>query len=142
EKLSVESARCEYNLARLIRHGPEEGLTTCEVKNAEVVINPMAEEKHPRRPKRDRRGEIASIVHDVLFSPLLAGERASVEHATVTVRTPDGDVVVHDASVSLGPSQAGWVRVQRLEIPNVRMWENIAATATFAKHDLLLRDIA
>lgn len=137
EKISVERVRVDYSLIALMRRGPGGFLKNCEIKNANIVLRDV---ESP--PKLEEPHGITRSVRDVFHLPVFAVNRVSVENANLVLHKSGGDLVIAGASVQLDPAREGWLRVARLQIPNVHTWQNISAAASFsAPHALLLRGL-
>ena len=137
ETIRIERVRLDYSLARLARRGSREFLKNCEIKNANVVLRPTGEPQGPRHPF-----SVAGVLRDFFTSPMLMSDRASIENATFVVRGPEGDLVLRGLNALLDPAKPGWLRLDRLQIPNGRAWEKIDATTSFTRPHLILRGLA
>jgi len=135
ERITIEEVTVRYNIYGLLRRGAPEFLKSYRLRNADIEVKPVA-------GTHEQKNDLASTLHDMIQQPALFSDRVDIENLNLIAHTPDGEFAVKGVSIFLDPVQAGEVRIARLQIPRVRTWDNLAAAATYARRDLILRGLA
>lgn len=134
EKISIDEITVRYSIPSLIRHGVSEVLQSYALHNADIEVKPIAGTKQQKH-------DLASTLHDIIQQPALFSDRVDVQNLNLVAHTPDGEFALKGVSIFLDPIQPGSLEIQKLQIPKIRTWENLHATATYAKRDLILRGL-
>ncbi|MEI8341645.1 MAG: hypothetical protein WCH43_08945, partial [Verrucomicrobiota bacterium] len=135
-KIEVEELRLQYNLISLLKNGPDGFLENCEARNALVEITPDLPGEHPKK-----KGP-AMILDDVVHPPIFVARRFLVHNFNLISHTSDGDFMLMGTSVLLDPDQEGFVRVEKLQVPNVHTWNKISALVTYKGRNLSARSFS
>jgi autotransporter translocation and assembly factor TamB len=131
ESIDVDFARANYGLFSLIRHGLSTSITNLEGRSARIVLNP---EKKPLRPRPpDPRKKIT--LYD--FFP----ERVHLVDATLIVRNKPHDFVMEHVDLDVDPKKPGELVIGKLQLVGGQTWTKVSAHTTYAKRNLVLRDL-
>ncbi len=133
-RISIDEVSVQYTLIGLIRHGAQDFLKSYTLRNADIQVQPVAgspEQKH----------DLASTLHGLIQQPALFSDRVDIENINLVAHLPDGDFALKGVNLLLDPTQAGELRIALLQVPRVRTWENLHATTTYARRDLIIRDL-
>lgn len=133
ESIDVDLVHVDYSLLGLIRHGMSQFLDNVDVRSARVVLNPRnapAEIRLGKQPERTKQ-EL----------PAVFPERLRISDATLIVRDSPRDLVMEHVDLDLSPRQAGQLRIEKLQLPTAQSWSNIAGQTSYAKKNLVLRDL-
>ena len=134
EQISIDEITVRYSIPSLVRKGVSEFLKSYALKNGNIEVKPVEGTK-------EQKHDLASTLHDIIQQPALFSDRVDVENLNLVAHTPDGDFALQGASIFLDPVVAGSVEIKRLQVPQIRTWENLRATTTYAKRDLILRGL-
>jgi hypothetical protein len=137
-RIAIEHLRFDYSFPALLRHGVGEFLRSYAVRNAdlELVALPSATEQE----KKEKRA-IAEQLNDLLAQPAAYADRVHIENFNVTVTAPENVTRVQGFHLLLDPAKTGHLRIARLEIPGIPVWENIAATTNYPARNLSIREL-
>ena len=131
ESIDVDFARANYGLFSLIRHGLSTSIRNLEGRSARIVLNP---EKKPLRPRPpDPRKKIT--LYD--FFP----ERVHLVDATLIVRNKPHDFVMEHVDLEVDPKKPGELLIGKLQLVGGQTWTKVSAHTTYAKRNLVLRDL-
>jgi hypothetical protein len=131
ESIDVDFARVDYGLFTLLRHGISNALENVELRSARIVMNPAKAPLRPRPPNPKNKIELPDIFP----------ERVHVSDATIIVRNRPSDFVAEHVNLDLDPKRSGQIKVARLQLVGRQTWVNLSAPATYAKRNLVVRDV-
>lgn len=134
-RISIDEVSVHYSIPGLIRRGFSEFLQSYTLRNADIRVKPV-EGTH------EQKSDLASTLHGLIQQPALFSDRVDIENLSLVAVTPDGEFALKNVNIFLDPVVAGWLKIERLQIPKIRTWEHLEATATYAKRDLVLRSLA
>lgn len=134
ERIKIQEVSVHYSIVSLIRRGVSEFLQSYTLRNADIEVKPV-EGTH------EQKSDLASTLHGLIQQPALFSDRVTVENLNLVAHTPDGEFALKDVNILLDPVATGWLKIGRLQIPKIRTWENLTATSTYAKRDLILRGL-
>ena len=127
-KLEADEIHIQYSLVSLLTHGVEYFIKNCEVRNAWIEITPVLAGSHPKKK------EPGEIFHDVLHPPFFIADRFHVKNLTFVSHTPDGDFILGGIQALL--DEQGYVKIEKLQIPNVHTWTNLSTETTYKNRKL------
>ncbi|MEA3187419.1 MAG: translocation and assembly module TamB [Chthoniobacter sp.] len=130
-RITIDEVSVSYSIVSLIRRGPSEFLKRYSLRNADIEVKPVEGTKQQKH-------DLASTLHDMIQNPALFSDSVDVDNLNLVAHTPDGDFALTGVKIFLDPVRTGEVRIAKLQIPKIRTWENLAATATYAHRDLVL----
>ena len=141
-KLTIDRVRLDYSIPRLVKHGIGEFLGSYEIINADLQIEALPERKTKANPelRRERRG-VAEQLNEILGQPALYSDRVKIENFNLTVRAEKNVTEIRSFHLLLDPQQAGHLRVARLAIPGVPVWENLAAETSYEARNFYIRHL-
>ncbi len=138
EKITIESVRLDYSIPMLVRHGLSEFLRSYEIKNADLRL--LAFPSEDEEEKRQKRS-LARDLNNLLAQPALYADRVRVENFNIRVEAPDNVTEVQGFDLFAHPEQLGYLRVDRLKIPGLPVWENLSAETSYAQRNLYIRGL-
>ncbi len=131
ESIDVDLARVDYGLFTLLRHGISNALRNVEVRSARIVMNPARAALRPRPPNPKNKIELPDIFP----------EQIHVKDATIIVRNRPHDFIAEHVDVDFDPRHPGEIRVDKLQLVGGQTWLKLAAQASYANRNLILRDL-
>lgn len=134
ERIRIDEVRVSYSIPSLIRGGVSEFLESYGLRNAEIVVKPV---EGTKKQKRD----LASTLHGIIQQPALFSDRVNVQNLNLVAHVPDGEFALEGVRIFLDPIAEGYVSIDKIQVPRVRTWTNLSATATYANRDLILRGL-
>ncbi len=134
ENIDIELVRVRYSFISLLRHGVSDFLQSYELRNANITVKPV---EGTRSQKRD----LGQTLTNILQKPALFSDRVNVRNLNLVAHVPDGEFAIKNVNLFLDPVKPGLLHIDRIQIPKIRAWENIDATATYAKRDLVLHGL-
>lgn len=139
EKIEIAELRFDYSLVKLIRDGIGEFMHSYEVHHADLAFVAL-----PSKTKAERQQKftIAQRLNDILARPAAYADRVLIDDFSVRVRSPDDETVVGPVHLLLDPAQTGFLRITRLQVPGVPVWENLSATTSYVNRNVLIKDLA
>lgn len=126
QRLDLGTLNLRYSLIDLIRNGLPAFLKEVDLRDVYVELTP-----EPLPPEKEE--EPQSFKFPALFPELL-----NIANVNLIIRAPTGDTVLEGFFFSLLPDRPGALKIQTLDIPGVRRWENIEAGTTYRDRNLLL----
>jgi hypothetical protein len=134
----IERVRLDYSLPMLARHGIGEFLRSYEVVNAdlEFVAQPSANEA-----EKQQKRSLAEDLNNLLGQPAAYADRVNIQNFNITVRAENNVTEVKGFHLFLDPEAVGYLRVARLQIPGVPLWENLAAETSYARRNFFIKHL-
>jgi hypothetical protein len=133
QSLDADLVRADYSLTDLVFRGMSDFLKNVEVRNLTALLDPS---KAPMATPTPPPGPNAKVSLPAYFP-----DRLQVSNVNLTVRGQPQDTVLRNFNVSLYPDREGALRIDKLQIPNVHDWTDIAATTTYANKNLYLHNL-
>jgi hypothetical protein len=138
QKIDIERVHLEYSIPMLIRHGIGEFLRSYEVLNAdlEFVAQPSKteEEKH-------EKVSLAEDLNNLLGQPAAYADRVQIENFNLAVHGDKSLTQIKGFHLLLDPQAVGYLRVARMEIPGVPLWQNLSAETSYAQRNFFIRHL-
>lgn len=126
----VDFMRVDYSLWDFMTKGMAELLQTVEVRNANIVLDP---EKAP--PVKD------AVDGQKISLPAFFPEKLTLSDVNVRVKSEPNDLVLEHLSLDLNPTQAGELKIGKLQLASGRSWKDVTAQTTYKDKNLFLRDL-
>ena len=141
-RLAIDRVRLDYSIPRLVKHGLGEFLGSYEIINADLQIDALPGKKEEKKPEvRRERQSIGALLNTILGQPALYSDRVKIENFNLTVRAEKNVTIMRGFHLLLDPQQPGALRVARLEIPGVPLWENLAAETSYEARNFYIRHL-
>ncbi len=137
-RIEIERVRLAYSLPLLAKHGIGELLQSYEVINANLEIDALPSKSEPER--RQKRA-LAEDLNDLLGQPAAYADRVRIENFNITVRAENNVTQVKGFHLLLDPQAVGHLRVARLQIPGVPVWENLSAETSYAERNFFIKNL-
>ncbi len=132
QSLDADLIRGEYSLPDLAFHGMSDFLKDVEVRNVTAVLDPSkAPIPTPSPPKPNEKVSLPAFFPD----------RLEIANVNLTLKGQPQDTVVKNFNLTLFPNREGALRIDRLQIPGVHTWTDVAATTTYANKNLYLHNL-
>jgi hypothetical protein len=131
ENISIDEVTVRYSIPSLLRKGVSEFLDSYVLRNATIVVKPVAGTK-------EQKTDLASTLHGLIQQPALFSNHVEIDNLNLVAHVPDGEFAVKGLTLLLDPVQPGALDIYLLEIPKVRTWHDLKATATYANRDMIL----
>jgi autotransporter translocation and assembly factor TamB len=130
ESIDADLVRADYSLWGLIFHGLADFLQTVELRSASVVLSP---DKAPPPPPPKHKGRMKL--------PAIFPERVFLSNVNLAIRDRPQDFILRNLNLALDPKRDGELRMDRLQVPNLRTWNNVFATTSYTNKNLFLRNL-
>jgi autotransporter translocation and assembly factor TamB len=137
-RIEIERVRLDYSLPMLIKHGIGEFLQRYEVVNANLEIDALPSKNEK---ERQQKRSLAQDLNNLLGQPAAYADRVRIENFNITVRAKNNVTQVAGFQLLLDPEAVGYLRVARLQIPGVPLWENLSAETTYADRNFFIKSL-
>ncbi len=134
EDISIQEMTVRYSIPALLRKGVSEFLESYALRNAHIAVKPV-------EGTIEQENDLASTLHDLIQQPALFSNHVELENLNLIAHVPDGEFAARGVTLFLDPVLPGSLRIARLQIPKVRTWDGLEASATYANRDLILRGL-
>lgn len=138
KRIAIERVQLDYSLVSLARHGIGEFLQSYEIQNADLqfVALPSKDEEEKKQKRT-----LAQDLNNILAQPAAYADRVKIENFNISVEAEVGNTVIRDFNVFLHPEQPGYIRVARVEVPKLPVWENLAAETSYVDRNFYIKDL-
>ncbi len=138
EKITISSVTLQYSIPNLIKHGLGEFLQYYEIREADLVLSGDSKDDEEKKQKKS----LAQNLNTMLGQPALYADQVLIENFNLTINDKeDGPIAVKAFSAFFHPWEPGYLRIGRIQIPKLPVWENIDAETSYAKRNLFIRGI-
>ena len=139
EKIDIERLRFDYSIPMLVRHGVGEFLRSYEIHHADLAFVAV-----PSRTTSERREKLSVLdqVRAILAQPAAYADRALIDDLSIRVRSPKNETVVEGVHLLLAPDQVGYLKVRRIALPGLPVWENLGAETSYEARNLFIKNLA
>ena len=137
-KIDIERVRLDYSIPMLIRHGVGEFLRSYEVLNADLEFVALPSKNET---EKQQKVSLAQDLNNLLGQPAAYADRVHIENFNITVRAENNVTVVRGFHLLLDPQAVGYLRVARLQIPGVPVWENLSAETSYAERNFFIKHL-
>lgn len=131
QELTANSIELHYSLPELIKKGRTEFLKSVSLRNAYLLLDPS---KAPPPAQKTQQPSQTNLLN---FIP----KEVEIRGVSVIVRSPGHDLEVVNALLTLFPDRPGALGIEKLQFPNGRVINNIAAATSYKDRNLLLTDL-
>ncbi len=135
-RIDIDRVRLDYSLPRFFKRGLGELLSSYEIINADLQV--VALPSKDTAEKREKQS-IAELLNTILGQPALYSDRVKIENFNLTVEAEKNVTEIRGFFLLLDPEKAGHLRVARLQIPGVPLWENLAAETSYEARNFYIR---
>ena len=139
-KIAIDRLRLDYSIPRLIKHGIGEFLHSYEMINAELDFAPV--------PSKARTGEekqqtisLAQDLDNLLEQPAAYADHVHIENFNLTVTSGQTVTAIQSFSLLLDQEAVGYLRIARLQVPGIPVWENLSAETSYAKRNFFIKHL-
>ena len=137
-KIAIARVRLDYSIPRLVKHGIGEFLGSYEIIDATLDFEALpSKDTGERREKQS----IAQLLNTILGQPALYSDRVKIENLNLTVRAQKNVTEIRGFHLLLDPEHTGELRITRLRIPGVPVWENLAAETSYEARNFYIRHL-
>ncbi len=141
-QLAIDRVRLDYSIPRLMKHGIGEFLGSYEITNGDLQIDVLPGKTTERSAEVHReRQSIGALLNTILGQPALYSDRVKIDNFNLTVRAEKNVTEIRGFHLLLDPQQTGALRVARLRIPGVPVWENLAAETSYEGRNFYIRHL-
>lgn len=137
-KIEIERVRLDYSIPMLIKHGIGEFLRSYEIINADLDFIAASSKN---QPEHEQKMEFAQDLNNILGQPAAYADRVHIQNFNITVRAEKNITEVKGFSLLLDPSAVGYLKVARLNIPGVPLWENLSAETSYENRNFFIRNL-
>ncbi len=137
-RIDIERVRLDYSIPLFFRNGVGEFLRSYEVANAELEIDALPSQSEP---ERQQKRSLAEDLNNLLGQPAAYADRVRIENFNIIVRAENNVTEVKGFHLYLDPEKTGYLRIARLQIPGVPLWENLAAETSYEKRNFFIHGL-
>jgi hypothetical protein len=140
--IDIERVRLDYSIPALIKNGLGEFLESYELHHATLEFDALPSgRKKETKAERKEKLRIAKLLNDILGQPAAFADRVRVEDFNITVRAPDNVTEVKGVDMLLDPENPGHLRVARLAVPGLPVWENLTAETSYVDRNFFIKSL-
>lgn len=136
--INIESVRLDYSIPSLLKHGLGELLQSYEIHHATLELEALPSKSKAERKEKVR---IAKLLNDILGQPAAYSDRVHIDDFNITVRAPGNVTEVKGVHLLLDPENFGHLRVARLAVPGLPVWENLAAETSYVERNFFIKGL-
>ena len=136
--IEIKEVRLDYSLPMLVRHGVGEFLRSYEIHQANLELVALPSKT---KSEKQEKVQIAKLLNDILGQPAAYSDRVWIDDFSITVTAPNNVTEVRNVHLRLDPEKAGYLRVARLAIPGVPVWENLSAETSYTDRNFFIKDL-
>ena len=137
-RIEIEKVRFDYSVPMLVKHGIGEFVQRYEVLNAHLEIDALPSKNEP---ERKQKRALAEDLNNLLGQPAAYADRVRIQNFNITVRAQKNVTQVAGFDLLLDPEKVGHLRIARLQIPGVPVWENLTAETTYAERNFFIKGL-
>ncbi len=137
-KIDIARVRLDYSFPRFFKLGLGELLSSYEITNADLQIEALPSKSTGEKKEKQ---SIAQLLNTILGQPALYSDRVKIENFNLTVRAEKNVTDIRGFDLLLDPQKTGHLRVARLQIPGVPLWENLAAETSYEGRNFFIRHL-
>lgn len=137
-KIDIEKVRLDYSIPLLIKHGVGELLRSYEVINANLEIDALPSKSEPERKQKHA---LAEDLNNLLGQPAAYADRVNIQNFNIIVRAEKNITEVKGFHLLLDPEAPGYLRVEKLNIPGVPLWEHLSAETSYEKRNFYIKNL-
>lgn len=136
--IDIKEVRLDYSLPMLAKKGVGEFLRSYEIHHANLELVAL-----PSKDKQERheKVQIAKMLNDILGQPAAYSDRVWIEDFSITVTAPNNVTEVKDFNLRLHPEKAGYLRIAKLAVPGVPVWQDLNAETNYEKRNFFIKDL-
>ncbi|MEQ1858330.1 MAG: translocation/assembly module TamB domain-containing protein [Chthoniobacteraceae bacterium] len=136
ESIRIEKLRFDYSLWRLAREGVGEFLSSYELRHADLAFIALPSQTHE---EREVKKSVIESLRAILSKPAAFSDRVLIDDFSIRVRSPESETVVRGIDALFDPRLTGYLRIARVQIPGLPVWENLSAETSYANRNLVQR---
>jgi len=130
ESIDIGRLSLDLSLIGFARHGLARLFNNVEARSARIVLNPVnAPLPSPRKRVK-------------LQLPNFFPGQCALRDVTLVIRSAPRDFVLENVDLDLNPVAAGELRIAKLQLPGGQTWSAIVGRTSYARKNLILRDLA
>lgn len=137
-RIEIERLRLDYSIPLLLKHGVGEFLRSYEVVNAHLELDALPSKSEPERKQKHA---LAEDLNNLLGQPAAYADRVRIENFNITVRAENNVTQVKNFNLLLDPESPGYLRVERIQIPGMPVWENLSAETSYEKRNFFIKEL-
>ena len=137
-RIVIERVRLDYSIPLLVKHGIGEFLRSYEVINADLELDALPSKSEP---ERQQKHALAEDLNNLLGQPAAYADRVRIENFNITVRAEKNVTQVKGFNLLLDPESPGYLRVERIQIPGMPVWENLSAETSYEKRNFFIKEL-
>ncbi len=136
--IDIDRVRLDYSIPMLVKKGVGEFLRSYEVTNADLDFDALPSKNEE---ERQQKRSLAEDLNNLLGQPAAYADRVRIENFNITVRAENNVTQVKNFRLFLDPEVPGYLRIERLQIPGVPLWENLAAETSYTRRNFFIKGL-
>ncbi len=137
-RIEIERVQLDYSLPMLAKYGIGEFLRSYEVINADLEIDALPSKSEPERKQKHA---LAEDLNNLLGQPAAYADRVLIQNFNITVRAENNVTEVKGFHLSLDPQAPGSLRVERIKIPGLPVWDNLSAVTSYTDRNFYIKEL-
>ncbi len=138
-KIDIERVRLDYSIPMLIRHGIGEFLRSYEVINADLDFAAQPSKSAPEHKQKLPGSRKTSTICSASLRPMPTACTSRI--STSRCAGENNITEVKGFHLFLDPQAVGYLRVAKLNIPGVPLWENLSAETSYAQRNFFIKHL-
>jgi hypothetical protein len=138
EKIVIDRFRLDFSLWKLMRQGVGEFISSYELHHADLafVAVPSATQE-----EKEAKKSIAETLRTILGQPATYSDRVEIEDFNIRVTSADAVTEVSGLDLLLDPQKPGYMRLAKVAIPGLPLWQNLNADTSYTDRNLFIRGL-
>ncbi len=132
ESIDADVVRADYSLFGLLRHGLSGFLKNVEVRSARIALNPAKTPPKPATKKPSKKSNLPTR---------LFPDRLKLSDISLVVRDKPHDFFLQNVDIDLDQRLPGKLHIGRMQLTNGQNWSDISGATSYAKKNLVIRDV-
>jgi len=138
ESISIDSLRFDYSLWRLAREGVGWFIQSYEIHHADLSFVALPSKT---AEERESKKSIAETLRTVLTQPAAYSDRVLIDDFNLHVRSPQASTELIGLNLLLHPENPGYMRIERIQIPGLPVWQNLQSETSYVNRNLYQRNL-
>jgi hypothetical protein len=137
-KIDIDRLRLDYSIPRLVKYGVGEFLHSYEMINAELDFVPVPSKSVA---EKQQTVSLAQDLDNLLEQPAAYADHVHIENFNLSVTSGQTVTAIKSFSLLLDQDAVGYLRIARLQIPGIPLWENLSAETSYAKRNFFIKHL-
>lgn len=138
ESIKIDKLSANYSLWRLAQRGVGEFLSSFEMHKVDLAFIALPSKTEE---EKEVKKSVIETLRTILTKPAAYSDRVVIDDFSISVRSPDSETVVRGIDALFDPRVTGHLRIERMQIPGLPLWENLSAETSYQNRNLIQRGL-